>query len=752
MGVVESGASLETALVAPAPFPMVSGTVNTLLIYGSATDPQARLLTAAALPEGESAFVRLAHGVAGAEAVDVYVADTLIAPSLAFGSSTPYLPLPAGDYTAELFPAGTTEEALLTADLTVEAGTYLTAVALSTPDGLVVAVLPDDVSGISAGDAVFTLVNALEGDSPVALTVGGESVLEVQPGDSSVVTVPATNDSVALGITTDGEASESELALDTIYGGVVYGVVAVQGEEAPEVVLLPPAGLAQGVDSAPGDATVELDVVAAATESAPTEAAPAEVAQATAEPTAMPMTPEAGQPTEAVAPTVPPQPTAIPGLPIARIVLDPGANLQLRQLPDSQALSLGLAPSGSTLTVNGRAGAEILPDGVTPDPDATPFVDPVTQLGPGQDLDRESTWLNVTYATPDGGAITAWINALFVEVRTSAGERQRLADLPLIPANQFGFAQNTAVTPPVASVPVVTATVGRLDEGVNLQIRRTPSDQGESLTLVAQGTAVELIGFNEAVTWAFVRYEAPEGRVTGWANRRYLINFALDGRPVGLDELEARGLLEVVPEDRRGTGGGEPAEAVTPAPATPNATADTYVGRVALNPGSNLQFRRNPSASAESLGLIPANTALVIEGLDASREWARTSYEGQEGWVAADYLTFTFNGAPVMRERVPLFDSPLTLEQLDATATAVGVSTPVPAAPQPTAELREGVITAVTVGMTREPGQNGEGMPVLSQGTPVFFLFTSNDLLHTFIQLEDGTVGWVPSSTVFFAP
>ncbi len=101
--------------------------------------------------------------------------------------------------------------------------------------------------------------------------------------------------------------------------------------------------------------------------------------------------------------------------------------------------------------VNGREGAPI--DIMTGDeillPDGTEFVDLATLLtDPKADLEPAATWINVTLTTPDG-VVTAWVNTQYLDVKNPRGEKQRLADLPVVPRNQPGEAVGTIVTTPI---------------------------------------------------------------------------------------------------------------------------------------------------------------------------------------------------------------------------------------------------------------------------------------------------------------
>ncbi|MFN8448868.1 MAG: hypothetical protein U0521_09815 [Anaerolineae bacterium] len=172
---------------------------------------------------------------------------------------------------------------------------------------------------------------------------------------------------------------------------------------------------------------------------------------------------------------------------------------------------LGLAPSGAVLNVNGRAGEPVPQVGTTATPvppDATPFVDPVTLLQEGEDLDPALTWLNVTYDTPDGGTITACERAV-PGVRDSQGRAQALRDLPTVPSNQAG----RRTIPPSSRRRHARSSRWRLPPTsirVRVHLRRVPSVEGDPLALVPAGTQMELLGVNEDRDWVFVRYTAPQ--------------------------------------------------------------------------------------------------------------------------------------------------------------------------------------------------------------------------------------------------
>lgn len=660
LAVVPAGGAVTDAVIPVTTFPLNAGTSYVVIAYGTLSNPQALLLGTPTTAEGEAGYVRLVHGVAGAPAVDIYANDTLIAPSLAFGADTGFIALPPGTYAASIRAAGDTEE-IASASLTVEANLYITAVALADGDNIAVEAFETGVESADQLSASLSIINGVLGqDVTVSLEDGeGTSLLDaVAAGDANFATAAPNTAGLNAIINLDGTQGSNTLPASVVYGGVAYTIVAVAGESGIDILPLTPVSIAQTIGSAPGETLLA--------------AAPAQVA---VEPTATSLPP--GEPT--AAPPAEPQvvaaqPTAVPAAaadvgPTARVVLDPGANLQLRQYPNRDALSLGLAPSGTILIVNGRVGFPELPPGVpTPTlaPEATEAVDPATLLAPEEDFVPADTWLNIDYITPDGGVITAWVNAQFLDVRDGRGRRQRLADLPTIPANRPGEARDTAVTSPPLPENIVIATVGGLDPNVNLQIRRTPSTTGESLALVPNDTALELIGINEAREWAFIRYVQPEGgEVRGWVSLSFLRSFTFRNIPTDLETLEEQGRLSFTPDTERGA---LQAGAAGPAAPTRDPLRNVVVATIVLNQDANLHLRRSPNANSESLVLMPNGTQLVVTGRSDTSEWVQVEFEGQIGWTSTQYLTFTFNGTPYN-----LVDAPVTF---NLTITPFPTATP----------------------------------------------------------------------------
>lgn len=642
--VVPEGGSEDAPVLAATAFGLAARTSHMLVLYGPSNAPAALLLKAPVAPSADAGFLRIAHGAEGAPNVDVLVNGELIVPGLAFGKSSVHIPIEAGSYDVALNVAGGGSE-ITTTTVEVAAGEAQTVAAIGTLDDLRVEAYADDLSALSARTAVVSVINGISGATITLSTGSGMTIASglAFGAASPAVAIDPARQTLSLTVNAGAVEATVEVPASSFYGGVYYNLVAVR-DGGNFAVNISPTSLMQAINSAPG-ASAEIIGLN------PTDVPP--VAAATAEPTTA-----AAQPTTQV--VVPNAPTA-PTLPTARVVLDPGANLQLREYPRADARSLGLAPNGTVFSVNGREGApiDILTGDVIALPDGSEWVDPATLLtdtdGDGKingDLEPIDTWLNVTLSTADGN-VTAWINALYVDVRNPRGEKQLLYELPTVPLNQPGSSEGNVVSTPVPPENFARAVVFNLDPGVSLNIRRTPEASAEVLARAQSGESPKLVGFGESGDWAFIEYTTPDGgTVRGWASTLYL-RYEYRGRAVDLDEMTALALLQ--PVDEATLRGSVTAGTAPVVPPTPNPLRNVNVATVVgLDAGINLNLRRTPDTSAEVIAQIPNGATLRVLSRSGSLAWLEVEFEGQTGWVASLYTVLTFNGRPVALEDVPV--------------------------------------------------------------------------------------------------
>ncbi len=642
LAVVPTGKALADAIVPVQPYNLASSTSYVMVIYGTSDAPKTLLLSAPTTPDAAGGYVRIAHAIPGAPSVDVYLNNTLAVPSLAFGQSSDYLALPAGSYSISARPAGGTAD-IASANFALTAGAYETTAILGTTESPSIQTFTDSTADLTPNTAVLNVVNAASGSVTAAVSSadGSPVITAVSAGNAQSATLNPSDQAISVSVTASGSTSPTALDLPGgVYGGVYYDAFVVGDDSSASVVQLPAASLAQSSDS-----------TNAAMAAAPTAAAPTEIVAVPTQPADTSANSQPGVVIQA-------QPTAYPTTagPTGRVLVNPDAHLQLRLYPSKEAFSLGLAPADAMLNVNGRAGAPVPPADATATPlppNATPFVDPVTLLADNEDLDPLTTWVNITYNTPDGGAITAWVSAAYLNIRDAQGRLMKLRDLPTIPSNRAGQSVDTSIQPPVATPIVTTAIATNVNADAHVQIRRTPNKDGESLALVTGGTQMELLGVTQAEDWAFVRYVGDQNIVRGWVSVNYL-TFQRLGQTVDFARLQELLELNILTGSERGDVTATGAPTATAADQLRDVVAGEVVG---VNSGVNLHLRRYNNDQAESLALMPGGTKMQVNGRSIDDVWLQVTYQGQDGWVAAQYVSLTFNGQPYKLDSLPVIDT-----------------------------------------------------------------------------------------------
>ncbi len=666
---VPAGGGLDGALATIGQVPLESNTLYTFVALGTlngTVSPSTLVLATPVNGAADSVLVRVAHGSPDAGTVDVYANDVLIAPALEAGDMSGHLALPAGAYTLSLRAAGSADAtALVSKDVTLDAGTpAVTVVAMgeAADSTLDLQVVPDTTSDVSPEQARIAVINAVPGATvSAALTDEAGTALAANvavgtaggPTDVAPGVYMLTVNVAGIATPVDVLVPEQEYVGGSYYTVLVFGGGAaalpvdarVAGTDiavAANSFPTPAAAVVEAVPTVAPTAVVEptqsSEVVTAPTESS-------EVVPPTQSSEVVAATPTQSGEVVAQAPTatsVPPQPlvTQQP-LPVAYIELDPGANLHCRELPKSDARSLGLIPAGATVTVIGRTGLPLVPDTGLATAEPTPVVEKIEDL-----------WLSVQWDTGDGGYLRCWVSAQFLRVEFKGkllDTLEELMELPEEPFNRPGEAVNTTIKPPTPVFDAVLATVN-LEPGVSLQLRRNPNTQAEALDRVPAGAQLEVLGYIKSPSeglvgqptdprWLRVRYRTENsGATVGWISAQYVTLSRL-GRPVEYTEIpllteaepglyEQPGVQPVIPIEQQ-----------------------AVLGVVNLNPGANLNLRDRPSADAFIVRAIPAAELLTINGRNGDGTWVQATYETPdgtklEGWAAAQYLVITRGGQP----------------------------------------------------------------------------------------------------------
>ncbi|NDJ84616.1 MAG: DUF4397 domain-containing protein [Chloroflexi bacterium] len=702
-----------------------TGMLYKLIVAGTADDPSVIRLETPLLPPltTETIRARIAHGSSDAPAVDLYVNDeTKIIVGLEPGMVTPHIALPTGDVSIIVREAGSppNSEAVASARLNISSSTgaaTIVAVGALSDDTFTFSIYEDDVAGLDSSRARVVVINTVPtGPADVALDEGTPlaSSLSTYSASEAVDLEPGVYNVVA-SVSADGDTLELNLDEQVMVGGAHYTLLvyanASAGVSAAETALvvsensLPGAmadtGVAAAVDTSESASTETTSASAGdentndpqsgsdasnATDTSTTdttETSP-DTAAGTGQDTA-----SAQQPTATPAPFDPAP--AGPQQQNDRVLrgtvnLDEGVNLHCREYPSPEAFSLDLIPNNTVLEIIGYAGP-------SDEEVQRPFV-PVEEgsfADPREDAESfEDIWLSTLWAKPDGGSIDCWIRADFViltyrnELITEVDEFFALEDLEIwppvivmVPYNYPAIPVDTVPSPPTPVVEIPVATVN-LDRGVNLHLRRQPSSDSESLTLVPNGAQLVVIErtTGEAVevveeepdgedttddeesidvdsTWLFVEFTDADRIVrTGWVLARYTI-LSLGGEELELSEIPVADTIQT----------GEELGLATPAPdgnagASSGTTGSSteVTGTISIPEGANLNMYEQPDANSALVRSLGNGATVTVLGRNTDGSWLNVRYEaiGEGTWVGWVTNTGDWVSLPVPVESLPV--------------------------------------------------------------------------------------------------
>lgn len=199
------------------------------------------LLTAGVMADSHTAKLRVVHASPDAPAVDVYVNGDLTLEEVPFKADSGYLDVPAGTHSVEVFAAGSEYaegEAVLQADLTVEAGKAYTVAAANLLESLEFVVAEDSME-VTAGKTKIR-VGHLSPDAPAVDVgvIGGDAVFSGAefPGITDYTELDAGTYDLEIRLPDGTQVlplEGTELAADT-----VYSVFAVNTVDSLEVIAL----------------------------------------------------------------------------------------------------------------------------------------------------------------------------------------------------------------------------------------------------------------------------------------------------------------------------------------------------------------------------------------------------------------------------------------------------------------------------------------------------------------------------------
>jgi len=228
-----------------------------------------------------------------------------------------------------------------------------------------------------------------------------------------------------------------------------------------------------------------------------------------------------------------------------------------------------------------------------------------------------------------------------------------------------------------------------------------------------------------------------------------------------------------------------PAQGLDPLPlptATPSvataARAPSAAGTVTItaiiNTRDGLNLRAAPQRTATAITLLPISTTVTLLARSTDGEWVRArTAAGQEGYLAADFLSISGNASSLpldgAAEPSGLVLPTPTPSSVSTGANAQGTGalpiptpTPTPAAAAPPASAPDsnlvsggpGTLTVSNVsGVNVRPAPSNEsaGIATLSWNATALTLGRTSDSQWVYVQLNDGTRGWVAASAVVVA-
>lgn len=154
-----------------------------------------------------------------------------------------------------------------------------------------------------------------------------------------------------------------------------------------------------------------------------------------------------------------------------------------------------------------------------------------------------------------------------------------------------------------------------------LNVRSEPSARGSVLGVFKQSANITLTGREDQGGNGGIWVYATDGTLTGWVLSDY-VKFTSGG-------LGSLPILDL------------PETASSPAPAgegTPAAPAPVASAGISGTTTAILNFRSGPATSFPVLAMLPNATRVTVLGRNDSGTWLNISANGQNGWVAAQYI------------------------------------------------------------------------------------------------------------------
>lgn len=187
--------------------------------------------------------VRVFHAVPNAPAVDVYANDNLIVRNLAYKETSPYLPVPSGNYNIKVYPTGETTNPVIDSKVFVPENSIYTIAAIGELPDISLYPIQEPISPNNTGMACVRFIHLSPNAPPVDIKLPDGTVVFsnipykgmacytcVPSGTYTFRVTPAGTDDVVLTV------PNVRLNANTLY--TIYAVGLVGEEPALEAILV----------------------------------------------------------------------------------------------------------------------------------------------------------------------------------------------------------------------------------------------------------------------------------------------------------------------------------------------------------------------------------------------------------------------------------------------------------------------------------------------------------------------------------
>lgn len=212
--------------------------------------------TPAASAQTGQAQLRVIHASPDAPAVDIYVNGNKAISNLAFKETTPWTALPAGSYDVKVTAAGGTD-AVIEANLPLEAGKYYSVVATGKLADISAKVFMDDLSMLESGKARLRVIHVSPDAPAVDVAAKGGAVLVpnlAYPNASDYLTVDAMTVDVEVRAAGTNTVALAVPGLNLSAGNIytIYAVGLLNGSPALGVLPVVDSGMSMAAASGAG--------------------------------------------------------------------------------------------------------------------------------------------------------------------------------------------------------------------------------------------------------------------------------------------------------------------------------------------------------------------------------------------------------------------------------------------------------------------------------------------------------------------